>query len=336
MENLGEGLNSVVYKAVRSDPFQHLNQTVAIKILKSKKLVDIWKNEFASLQKVVCKHCVRVYGFEWVGDRPALVLEYVDGITLRQLCLEGPVPKPLAGEILAQIQVGLRSLQAQGLCHGDLSPNNVMIDGNGLVRLLDFGWANNIEGRVQTTHAFAAREILSGGKPNFESDLYSLGCLEKLLLQRRSRRLSDDPSLRKPFERSPSEALQNCLAEYVRNACEQQNRLRAVVTKSIALTKRGTFPIGRFCLILLMSFCLTRSQFWADDPVHFGRLQIRTKRWMQIKIDGQPVGFTPQDLWLNTKTSHLLSWESEKSTGRWLVRLSPKESKILREKDLEP
>src|SRR4051812_3207675 len=68
MEHLGEGLNSTVYKAVRFDPFHHLKQTVALKVLKSKNLVDIWKSEFASLEKVACKHCVRVFGFEWVSE----------------------------------------------------------------------------------------------------------------------------------------------------------------------------------------------------------------------------------------------------------------------------
>jgi len=336
MEHLGEGLNSVVYKAVRSDSFQHVNQTVALKILKSKNLVEIWKNEFASLQQIVCRHCVRVYGFEWIDDRPALVLEFVNGISLRQLCLAGPVPNRIAREILAQIQTGLLSLRAQGLCHGDLSPNNVMIDETGLVRLLDFGWANSIAGRVQTTQAFAAPEILSGGHPTFESDLYSLGELEKMLLQKQTCRLSSDPLLRRPLEPLSHPLLRKKLAGHVRHVRDYQNRFLQIMTKSLTVSKKIRLPLFHAFTILFIILVSPKSQSWIQPSSDFGTLKIRTNQWTKIKLDGQEMGFAPQDLLLKSNRSHVLKWQSESAHGKMDILLSGQQVQVLNEETLKP
>jgi len=336
MEQLGEGLNSIVYKAVRSDPFDHLNHTVALKILKSKNLVEIWKNEFASLTEVVCKHCVRVYGFDWVDGKPALVLEYVNGISLRQLCLAGPVPPPIAGEILAQIQVGLLSLKEKGLCHGDLSPNNIMIDESGLVRLLDFGWANNLHGRVQTTFAFAAPELLDGGTPNFQTDLYSLGSIEKMLTQNNSSRLSVDPNDRTVFEQPSLEANRAKLAKRVRHVREHQNRFRQMATRSIVFTKKVPLPILRIAAVLFTLIVLPHSASFAEHADKWSAVKIRTTEWTKLRLDGRDLGFAPKDLLVSAHQKHTLIWQTKTQRGRLQIELSPGQEKRLYDKDLHP
>lgn len=336
MEQLGEGLNSVVYKAVRSDPFDQLNQTVALKILKSKNLVESWKSEFASLVEVVCKHCVRVYGFDWVDGKPALVLEYVNGISLRQLCLAGPVPTAVANEILAQIQVGLLSLKEKGLCHGDLSPNNIMIDEAGLVRLLDFGWANHLHGRVQTTFAFAAPELLDGGTPNFQADLYSLGQIERMLTKRTSNRMSVDPNDRTIFEQPSLEAIRAKLAKRVRHVREHQNRFRQMATRSIVFTKKVPIPILRIVAVLLILLALPHSTSFAEKNDHWGAVKIRTTGWTKLKIDGRDIGFAPKDLLLSSQQKHTLSWETRAHKGQLQIEISPGQEKRVHDKDLHP
>lgn len=336
MEHLGEGLNSVVYKAVRADSLNHLNQTVALKILKSKNLVEIWKREFASLQQVVCKHCIRVYGFEWIDDRPALVLEYVNGISLRQLCLAGPISKELSHEILAQIQTGLLSLKEQGLSHGDLSPNNVMIDESGLVRLLDFGWANATEERVQTTQAFAAPEILSGGRPSFESDLYSLGAIEKMMTRKTSSRLSLRAEDRSPFDGKSTEKGQKKLAAKVRHVQDYQNRFLQMMTKSLVVTKNVRSPLIHAFTLLFVIILSPQSQRWTSSVHDFGILKVRAEQWMKIKINGQEVGFAPQELLLKPNRSHSLEWQAQNKSGKMAIHVQQDQIKVINKDDLHP
>lgn len=334
-EQLGEGLNSVVYKAVRSDPFDHLNQTVALKILKSENLVDIWKSEFASLTEVVCKHCVRVYGFDWVDGKPALVLEYVNGISLRQLCLAGPISPALAAEILAQIQIGLLSLKEKGLCHGDLSPNNIMIDESGLVRLLDFGWANSLHGRVQTTFSFAAPELLAGGSPNFQTDLYSLGAIEKLLTEKTSSRVAQDPNARNVFETQSLEAARADLALRVRHVRDHQTRFRQMATRSIVFSKKVRLPFLRIAVTLMILFTLPQSATFAEKFRPLASLKIRTTQWTKLLLDGHELGFAPKDLLL-TPQKHVLTWQRKNGQGQLEIQIPAGHERRLYDKDLQP
>jgi serine/threonine protein kinase len=334
MEHLGEGLNSTVYKAVRFDPFHHLKQTVALKVLKSKNLVDIWKNEFASLEKVACKNCVRVFGFEWVSGRPALILEYVNGVSLRQLCLAAPISSPLAREILAQIQTGLISLRDQGLCHGDLSPNNVMIDENGVIKLLDFGWANTRTDHVQATQAFAAPEILAGARPDFISDLYSLGVLEEMLLQKKSKRLSEIREERAPFEFTSHEMQRKKLGRLVRRAHDQNSKWKKMATRSLALSRAPKWPVIPVVVMLTIFFLAPSSQS-PIEAIHLGLLKIRTQAWTEILLDGQKIGFAPQDLLVSADQKHELSWVTAHNRGQRAIRMQPKQIQLIEDQDLK-
>ena len=139
---LGEGLNSCVYRAFRKDEKTSLTQEVALKILKSKKLVHLWRAEFETLRQVRSPHCLSVFGWEWIEDKPALVLECVDGLSLNELFRQTDLSIEEASEVFRQIQCGLEHLRQLGLCHGDLSLKNILINRKGLVKLVDFGLGN--------------------------------------------------------------------------------------------------------------------------------------------------------------------------------------------------
>ncbi len=330
LERLGEGLHSTVYKAERSDQFHHLRQVVALKVLKSKNSIKLWKDEFASLEKLNCRHCVRVFGFEWLGGRPALVLEYVRGVSLRQLCLSGPVATEGAKEILAQIQLGLASLRDNGISHGDLSPNNVMIDSAGWVKLLDFGWGNGRDHSRHATLPFAAPELLFGSKPTYLSDLFSLGALEQMLLQIKTGRLSGAPSDRTPFPEPPCDRRRKELGAKVLSLLENQKRFRHMATRSILAhhcTKR-LHPLF-FLASLIMLFAPLPAPPSSNDSL----LRIRSLRWLRISINGQTIGFAPQDVLVRSGKPLRLIWQSSRGRGEIFFQLNTGESKTLNDAD---
>src|SRR5690348_7962163 len=124
VEFLGEGLNSCVYRAFKEDKDLGVRHEVALKILKSETQVAAWRSEFSRLAKVRSPYCVALLGWEVVDTRPALVLEYVKGVTLEDLRRFGDLSVENINEICAQALLGLSDLDEAGLFHGDLSLHN--------------------------------------------------------------------------------------------------------------------------------------------------------------------------------------------------------------------
>lgn len=180
---IGEGLHSEVYKVVKTDLSHNLSQVMALKILKSKVLADIWKNEFESLSKISSNYCVRILGWEWISGRPALVLEYIEGASLQDLLDLGSLSLLEINLICTQLYWGLKDLQKFGVAHGDLNPRNILFTLKGDLKFIDFGiQGENLE-VLYTSPKFCAPELFYEKTPSYESDLYSLAILRQLLLQ---------------------------------------------------------------------------------------------------------------------------------------------------------
>ena len=113
------------------------------------------------------------------------ITEYFEGKTLQQWMLDNPKPElEKVRSIVEQIVLGLRSMHRKDILHLDLKPSNVMINAQGLVKLIDFGSslaASTAEGSPNKIPAgtadYAAPEHLLGTKPSSLSDLYSLGVI---------------------------------------------------------------------------------------------------------------------------------------------------------------
>lgn len=116
-----------------------------------------------------------------------VVTEYVDGRTLRQWMTDHPHPSlDEVRDIVEQIARGLRAFHRCEMLHQDLRPENVMIDGEGTVKIIDFGSASvagveerapGLAGQMPGTFQFTAPEYLSGDAVSWRSDLYSLGVI---------------------------------------------------------------------------------------------------------------------------------------------------------------
>jgi len=120
------------------------------------------------------------------GPLPYIVMEYVDGVTLRDIVhTEGPMPAKRAIEVIADACQALNFSHQHGIIHRDVKPANIMISKNGAVKVMDFGIARALADAnsvTQTAAVIGTAQYLSpeqarGEKVDARSDVYSLGCV---------------------------------------------------------------------------------------------------------------------------------------------------------------
>jgi hypothetical protein len=177
---LGRGAMGEVYRA---DDLR-LGQTVALKLMSEvtarrhdglKRLAD----EVRLARTIVHPNVCRVYDIGHADGWHYLSMEYVDGETLASLlCRVGQPSRAKALDLARQLCAGLGSAHARGVLHRDLKPTNIMIDGRGQVRILDFGLAvaaTDDVREVAGTPAYMSPEQRAGERLTIQSDLYALG-----------------------------------------------------------------------------------------------------------------------------------------------------------------
>jgi eukaryotic-like serine/threonine-protein kinase len=129
---------------------------------------------------------VKIFGFEDDGQAQYIIMELVDGKTLRHHAAAEPGDVAAVLDIVDQVAAAMAEAHASGLVHGDLKPGNLMVEPSGTVRILDFGLARHIDplatqsaslGDQQGTIAYMAPERLAGRAPSVASDIYALGVI---------------------------------------------------------------------------------------------------------------------------------------------------------------
>src|SRR5208337_3286189 len=84
---------------------------------------------------------VAVYDFGQAGDIPYFLMEYVDGVALRQAVQSGKLAPSEALRIVVQICEALQFAHDEGIVHRDIKPENILLDKKGRVKIADFGIA---------------------------------------------------------------------------------------------------------------------------------------------------------------------------------------------------
>lgn len=368
---VGQGLSSTVYKAVREDSQGFSRQIVALKILRSETAVSWLRHEFQALARVRSPHCVKVHAWENLPEGCALVLEWIDGISLLDLARSTVLSGSQISEILSQVQEGLRAVHREGLHHGDLSPGNILIDADGLVRIVDFGIDPQDTLNIHGTPAYMAPELWQGGKSGIASDLFALGLIELDLKSGFSRLpgtptdartrairvaenshpwLDIDPSARKFIPMPSNEIHKSTLAALVRQRLEERDsqcktiRLpirpahESEVSRGVGLRVKAS--LSRIAhLVGVLIFCLTLSGL-ADAPAFRGaeesrgEIEIRSLHWLRIQINGVDAGYAPLALKGLKPGRHRLVWESARGRGEVRLMLPSGGRILLKEKDL--
>jgi hypothetical protein len=191
---LGKGGMGEVYRA--TDLL--VGQTVALKFLPEAlsgrpEMMERFRNELRIARQVAHPNVCRVYDLGEAEGHLFLSMEYVDGEDLESLLRRvGHPPEARALEMARRLCAGLAAAHAAGVLHRDFKPANVMVDGRGQVRIMDFGLAA-LAGRVDPadtrsgTPAYMAPEQLAGTGVSARSDIYALGLvLHELFTGRRA------------------------------------------------------------------------------------------------------------------------------------------------------
>jgi len=188
VELLGRGGMGAVYKARQPG----LDRLVALKILPRQvgdtTFAERFAREARALARLNHPNIVAVYDFGRTGDGLFyLVMEYVDGVNLRQAIRSGGMSPQQALAIVPQICDALQFAHDEGIVHRDIKPENILIDKRGRVKIADFGLAKllgqeaadqQLTGtqQVMGTLRYMAPEQMEGSKSvDHRADIYSLG-----------------------------------------------------------------------------------------------------------------------------------------------------------------
>src|SRR5688572_2111203 len=150
--SLGAGGMGEVYRARDAK----LGRDVALKILPAAFASDPdrlarFDREAQVLASLNHPHIAQIYGFQESGDARALVMELVDGPTLADVILVGPIEVTEALRLARQIALAIEAAHERGITHRDLKPSNIKITADGAVKVLDFGLAKLSPGSDSST-----------------------------------------------------------------------------------------------------------------------------------------------------------------------------------------
>lgn len=248
IEVLGQGGMATVYKALDTKR----NRDVAIKIIRKdafpdeikQRLLQRFDLESKVLSRLSHNNIVKLYEFGQFQGSPFMVMEYVDGKTLKEF--PKPISLDLAINLILPVANALDHAHLKKILHRDIKPSNILIDSSGQPKLADFGIAKileNYDGQTLTatgigigTPEYMAPEQALGKEVDGRADVYSLGIVLFELLTGIRPYLADTPMaimmkhLNNPIPK---------LSEYNKDLPIQ---LENIITKALAKNPQDRFP----------------------------------------------------------------------------------------------
>ena len=191
IKSIGEGGMANVYLA--NDTI--LDREVAVKVLRGdlstdEKFIRRFQREALSVSNLSHPNIVEVYDVGEEDGQYYIVMEYIEGKTLKQLLNKrGALTLPEVIDIMTQLTDGLSHAHEAYIIHRDIKPQNIMIEDNGTVKITDFGIAMAVNATqftqtnsVMGTVHYLPPEQANGKGATVKSDIYSLGILMYELL----------------------------------------------------------------------------------------------------------------------------------------------------------
>ena len=185
IEKIGNGGMSTVYKATD----KVLKRNVAVKILRDEfttdeEFIKRFEAEAQSAARLTHANIVSIYDVGAEGNLYYIVMELIQGKTLKEIIIEerGPLPWKWSVNVAIQIASALEIAHRNNIVHRDIKPHNIIITEDGVAKVTDFGIAKAVSNSTITAfgttigsvHYFSP-EHARGGFTDAKSDLYSLG-----------------------------------------------------------------------------------------------------------------------------------------------------------------
>ena len=194
IELIGRGGMGAVYKARQ----HHLERIVAVKVLPPEIGADAafasrFAREAQAMARLNHPNIVSIHDFGYTGTFCFFVMEYVEGVNLRQRIAKGPLSEEEALPLVMQICDALQYAHSQGIIHRDIKPDNILISREGQVKIADFGLAKLLLGpgagepgleqkillatgkAFGTPHYMAPEQFFAPATVDHRADIYSLG-----------------------------------------------------------------------------------------------------------------------------------------------------------------
>jgi HAMP domain-containing protein len=205
---IGSGGIGVVYKAID----RVIGEPVALKVLRPEiaasdaDAIERFRDELRLARRVSHRNVVRTHDIGEDAGITFLTMEFVEGSSLARLIVAGGVLAPDAiVSIAKQLMRALVGAHDQGVMHGDIKPQNLLISPSGVLKVTDFGVARlvrarqgakvvNIGGAVVGTPEYMAPELLLGGEATPRSDLYAAGVVLHECLRGQTPYSADTPT----------------------------------------------------------------------------------------------------------------------------------------------
>jgi serine/threonine protein kinase len=185
---LGRGGMGTVYRAHDTA----LEEDVALKVMAPESDLDPdmarrFRSEIRLARRIAHRNVCRIYEYGEDAGRRFISMELIDGTDVRRLLRERGALAPVdAYDIAIQVARGLEAIHEAGIIHRDLKTPNIMRDGDGRVKVMDFGIAKRLErdasstgltgtGHVVGTPDYMSPEQARAEKLDFRSDVYALG-----------------------------------------------------------------------------------------------------------------------------------------------------------------
>jgi Tol biopolymer transport system component len=196
LDLVGQGGIGEVYRARDCK----MGRDVAVKVLRPEfssepERLRLFEQEARATSALNHPNIVTTHDFGEHGSTPYIVMEFVEGETLREMLLGKPLPTKMLLDLAVQMASGLAKAHAIGIVHRDLKPGNLMVSRDGFVKILDFGLAKLAPPRLDFASDLAEKETWSkvlelfgtaqymspeqaaGREVDYRSDQFSLGSI---------------------------------------------------------------------------------------------------------------------------------------------------------------
>lgn len=255
---LGSGGMANVYKGYDTQT----GRTVAIKVLREEflentDLVRRFKNESKAISVLDHPNIVKVYDVNMTGNLQYIVMEYIDGITLKEYMeyRAQPLTYKETLHFVTQVLLALHHAHEKGIVHRDVKPQNIMLLSNGSIKVMDFGIArfSRSESQTMTDKAIGSVHYISpeqarGDTTDAKADIYSVGIMMYEMLSGKLPFDSDSPVsvAIKQISDTPTPLRQL-------NAAVPE-ALEAITNRAMAKDPRDRYPSARAMLADLEEF----------------------------------------------------------------------------------